>query len=258
MNNEGLHIKHFLTCVSSMESAVQRALCYYLFFIMISLPTFAHASQPLTQEGLCSSTDQAGSECDEGQRSQADSAIPFSLEQQDANGIEDQAVKKPVLPNIPKSASSTPEQSSVDRESLIIYFFWGQGCPHCVKEKSFLEKMKAKYQGLQIRDYEVWYNRENALFLEKMAKAYGLKAIGVPVTFVDSEAFVGFTDQSRGHLEDAINSCFSRQCINPMDKMNKKPETEPRVPSDSRTVPKIAELRPKNRDLKNIGNKKPR
>ncbi len=232
-------LKRFLTFVSSMESAIQKALRHFLLFSMISLPTLAHASQPLTQESPCSPTVEAESECHEGQLGQAGSAIPFSQEQQDVFGIADQTVKKPVLPNIPKSTSSTPEQSSVDGKSLIVYFFWGLGCPHCVKEKPFLEEMKAKYQGLQVRDYEVWYNKENALFLEKMAKAYGLKAIGLPVTFVDSEAFVGFTDQSRSYLEDAIKSCFSQRCINPLDKMNKKLETEPKVLSDIRPVPGV-------------------
>lgn len=222
-----------------MESAIQRALCHFLLFSMILLPTLVHASQPLTQEGLCNPTVEAESGCDEDQLGQGGSAIPFSQEQQDVLGIADQTVKNPVLPSIPKSASSTPEQSSVDGKSLIIYFFWGRGCPHCVKEKSFLEEMRTKYPWIDIRDYEVWYNKENALFLEKMAKAYGLKTIGVPVTFVDGEAFVGFTDQSRNYLEDTIKSCFSQRCINPMDKMNKKLETEPKVLSDIRPVPEV-------------------
>lgn len=222
-----------------MESAVQRALCHFLLFSMISLPILAHASQPLNEEGHCNPTVEAESECDEGPLGHDSRVIPFSQEQQGVIGIEDQTVKKPVLPSIPKSASRTSEQSSESRKSVTIYFFWGQGCPHCVKEKPFLEEMKAKYQGLQVRDYEVWYNKENALFLEKMAKAYGLKAIGVPVTFVDGEAFVGFTDQSKSYLEDALKSCFSRRCIDPMDKMNKKLETEPKVPSDIRPAPGV-------------------
>ena len=206
---------------------------------MISLPVLAHASQPLNEEERCSPAVEAGPECDEGQPGHDSSSMLFSQEQQDVINIEAQKIKKTVLPGIPKSVSSISEQSSVDRKSLIIYFFWGQGCPHCVKEKPFLEEMKRKYQGLQVRDYEVWYNKKNAIFLEKMAKAYGLKAIGVPVTFIGSEAFVGFTNQSKSYLQDAIKSCFLRQCINPMDKMNKKLVAAPKVPDDMRPVPGV-------------------
>jgi len=88
MNNERLHIRNFLTFVSSMESAVQRALCHFLLFSIISLPTLAHASQPPTQEGLCDPTVEAGSECDEGQTGQDARAIPLPQEQQDVIGIE--------------------------------------------------------------------------------------------------------------------------------------------------------------------------
>ena len=236
MNDELLHINHFLIFVSSMKSVIQRVVCYFLLFSMILLPTLTDASQPLIQEGLCNPTVGAESECDEARPGQDGSAIPLPQEPQGVSRIEAQTVKKSVLPSIPKSASSTPEQAYWDGKSLIIYFFWGRGCPHCVIEKSFLGDLKEKYQNLQIRDYEVWYNKKNALLLEKMANAYGVKAIGVPVTFIDNEAFVGFTDQSKSDLEDAIKSCISRGCINPLDKMNKKLEKEPKKPSDIRPV----------------------
>ena len=37
-----------------------------------------------------------------------------------------------------------------------IYFFWGEGCPHCFKEKPFLEQLKGKYPEVRIHEYEVW------------------------------------------------------------------------------------------------------
>lgn len=239
MNSERLHIKSFLNSVFYVERGIQMSLCLFLLFSMLSLPMLVHASQPLTQEGLCDPTSEAGSECDEGRLGKDGRAMPSSQEQQGVIGIEDQTVQKPVPPNIPKSDSSTPEQSSEKVKSITIYYFWGQGCPHCKEEKPFLEEMKAKYRGLQVRDFEVWYNKENALLLEKVAKAYSLKTVGVPVTFIGDEAFVGFTVRSKSDLENAIKSCFSRQCINPMDKINKRPETKPKVPSDIRPVPRV-------------------
>ena len=31
-------------------------------------------------------------------------------------------------------------------EQQDIYFFWSKGCPHCAKEKIFLEKIEDKYK----------------------------------------------------------------------------------------------------------------
>ncbi|OGY42454.1 MAG: hypothetical protein A2Y67_00245 [Candidatus Buchananbacteria bacterium RBG_13_39_9] len=42
-----------------------------------------------------------------------------------------------------------------------IYFFWGVGCPHCAKEKPFLEKMRQKYPQLKIKEFEVWNSADN-------------------------------------------------------------------------------------------------
>ncbi|KKT07630.1 MAG: putative membrane protein, partial [Candidatus Nomurabacteria bacterium GW2011_GWB1_43_19] len=30
-------------------------------------------------------------------------------------------------------------------DPINIYFFWGEGCPHCEKEKPFLETLEEKY-----------------------------------------------------------------------------------------------------------------
>jgi len=43
---------------------------------------------------------------------------------------------------------------------LKAYFFWGEGCPHCVKEKAFLEELVKKYPQLEIEDYEIYAHPE--------------------------------------------------------------------------------------------------
>ena len=45
-----------------------------------------------------------------------------------------------------------------------IYFFYGKECPHCAKEKPFLDELEKKYSDLTIKRYEVWHNKENADF----------------------------------------------------------------------------------------------
>ena len=48
--------------------------------------------------------------------------------------------------------------SAKNQDDINIYFFWGNGCPHCEKEKIFLEKIKNKYSNVVVYDFEVWKN----------------------------------------------------------------------------------------------------
>lgn len=99
-----------------------------------------------------------------------------------------------------------------------LYFFRGEGCPHCAAEEIFLEKMKLKYpEGsvLEVTDFEVYFSQENRDKYKKMALAYGIDARGVPATFVGERVFVGFdNDEGIGKkIDDAIADCFENVCI---------------------------------------------
>ncbi len=60
-------------------------------------------------------------------------------------------------------SASSGKQNIVDKKNEVtLYLFWGKGCPHCDKEKVFLERLRKTYPELKIKDYEVWHNKENA------------------------------------------------------------------------------------------------
>ena len=75
-----------------------------------------------------------------------------------------------------------------------LIYFWGDGCPHCAKESKFLEQMAEKYPELKITKYEVWYNSENQELFKKTAKELGITQLGVPLTIIGDEHFIGYQD----------------------------------------------------------------
>jgi hypothetical protein len=75
--------------------------------------------------------------------------------------------------------------------------------------------MKKTYPGLTIKDYEVWYNKENASLLSEMVTAYGIKTSGVPVTFIDRVALIGFSRQNREEIQESFRKCSLIDCIDP-------------------------------------------
>ena len=54
-------------------------------------------------------------------------------------------------------------------DTATIYFFWGDGCPHCAKEEVFLKDLKSRYPNVAVRDFEVWKNQENQQLLADLA-----------------------------------------------------------------------------------------
>ncbi len=45
-------------------------------------------------------------------------------------------------------------------DSVVIYLFWGEGCPHCAAEKTFLTGLAQEHPGIVVRDFEVWQHPE--------------------------------------------------------------------------------------------------
>lgn len=104
------------------------------------------------------------------------------------------------------------------KNSVILYFFWTEGCPFCAKEKEFLKFMKSKYPELEIKDYEVGYNIYARQLLQTLSKAYNINPSGVPITFIGDSAIVGFTENTANQIEKAIKHCVKNSCIDPLYK----------------------------------------
>ncbi len=88
-----------------------------------------------------------------------------------------------------------PDGKIINEGKICMYFFWGQGCPHCAEEKPFLEELKKKYPNLEIHEFEVYYHPENAEFLKQVCEKYNTQPSGVPMTFVGDKAFIGFLNR---------------------------------------------------------------
>jgi len=116
------------------------------------------------------------------------------------------------------------------QKKIKIYFFWGDGCPHCENEKRFLETVQKQYPAIAIESYEVWKNQANALFFTKMTQSSGIKATGVPVTFIGRKVFVGFSEKDSVGMEDVIKSCLEKGCIDPADRLSGSAVREPELP----------------------------
>ena len=81
-------------------------------------------------------------------------------------------------------------------EAPTVYFFFGEGCPHCADEEVFLEKLKTDYSELDVQSYEVWFHPQNAEILRKVAGGLNIKSSGVPITVIGEKVVIGFSSES--------------------------------------------------------------
>jgi glutaredoxin len=78
-------------------------------------------------------------------------------------------------------------------DKVNIYMFYGDGCPHCAKEKAFLESIKEEYN-LNIMYYETYYNKTNAEVFKKVGELYETSSTSVPFTIIGEKSFVGYSE----------------------------------------------------------------
>lgn len=87
---------------------------------------------------------------------------------------------------------------------VYISYFWGDGCPFCAAQELFFEELQAEYPNVVIERYEVWHHPENRPLFEAMAARYGVRASGVPMTFIGEQVWTGYNEVYRQEMLAAV------------------------------------------------------
>ena len=90
------------------------------------------------------------------------------------------------------------------KEKVNLYFFRGEGCPHCAEEERYLKKIKDN-PNVNVIEYEVWYNSENEQFMNKVKEEMGIDKTGVPLTIIGNTYFMGFSHTTDKVISRAID-----------------------------------------------------
>ncbi|MFP4117447.1 MAG: glutaredoxin family protein [Candidatus Woesearchaeota archaeon] len=107
-----------------------------------------------------------------------------------------------------------------DPDKVQVYFFWGDGCPHCAKQKQFFEGMDDRLKDqVQFLSMETYKNPENAQLMQTFASAHGEQARGVPITFIGDEVWKGFAEQYGDQMVDKIEECMEEGCESPLEEL---------------------------------------
>jgi len=98
-------------------------------------------------------------------------------------------------------------------DPVVLYYFWAQGCPHCAAAKPMLAGLQQRHPRLEIRSYEVRASPENQRRFSAMSAKFGIEPTGVPVFFLGSRYWVGYSEQvTPEQLETAVSRCLAAGC----------------------------------------------
>lgn len=105
------------------------------------------------------------------------------------------------------------EAEKAKPEEVLVYFFRGNGCPHCQEAEAWFEGLdKDVKKKFDIVDLETWENTDNAGIMTKVAEARGESetATGVPYIIVGDKSWVGFAEDMTEEILNQIDKVYSQ------------------------------------------------
>lgn len=146
----------------------------------------------------------------------------FNIAEIESENAKQAAASSSSASNSSASDERFNEGADFDSEKkVVVYFFWGDGCPHCSDQRSAMSAWFDKYPDLEIKTYETWANADNREILESLAKAYDTSVQGVPMTFIGDKYWVGFASDYETEMTAKIDECLAKKCENPGKRIKK-------------------------------------
>lgn len=119
-----------------------------------------------------------------------------------------------------EDTTNSETTSTDDSKKVNVYFFRGEGCSHCKEAEEWFESIKDEYgEYFIIKDYETWYNQDNAELMQKVASARKEEANGVPYIIIGDKSWNGFAEDYEDAILEQITSEYKTEVSDRYDIM---------------------------------------
>jgi len=108
------------------------------------------------------------------------------------------------------------------QNQVVVYQFYGKGCPHCAQEEFFLQELEEKYPELEVKSFEIYFNDDNRILFQEMADAFNTDIQGVPTLFINGKVIVGFSNAIGQSIEQEVKRCIEEGCAAPDEVLDQK------------------------------------
>ncbi len=138
-------------------------------------------------------------------------------------------------------SDASSEEVTEESKEVKVYFFRGDGCPHCEEAEEWFDSIEEEYGSkFEIVDYEVWYNSDNSDLMQRVSDARDDNADGVPYIIIGNHSWNGFADSSKQEIIDEINSEYEKDVSSRYDIMELLPELEKESKKESKSGDVVA------------------
>lgn len=97
-------------------------------------------------------------------------------------------------------------------ETVDIYLFYKETCPHCHAEQEFLNKFIESNSRIRLNKFEVTEDKDNRELLEKVIDRFDISnsSVGVPLTVIGDKYFIGWLNENTTgeQMKEVINDYF--------------------------------------------------
>jgi len=103
-----------------------------------------------------------------------------------------------------------------------LLFFHIAGCSQCAPMKAFLEDLAERYPEVNVISYEVGLSPRNWRLMVRLADAYGLGDVEVPVVFVGDLGVAGPGRANELLIEEEVQRCIAAGgCASPLERLGR-------------------------------------
>ncbi len=144
--------------------------------------------------------------------------------------------------NAENEAETTDEVSEESKE-VKIYFFRGEGCPHCAEAEEWFQSIEEEYGSkFEIVDYEVYNSQENSDLMDRVAEARDEEVTGVPYIIIGNQSWNGFSAELEDEILSQIESEYETEPSSRYDIMQLLPQLEAESKEKSKSTDVVATI----------------
>lgn len=112
----------------------------------------------------------------------------------------------------------TMASAAAAAEPVVIYYFYGEGCPYCAQAEAYLSTLRIQNDEVSVRYHEVWNNAGNAAIMRRTVTAFGGNADGVPRMVIGEQVISGFDIRTTpAAIEGAVATARTLSDPNPAE-----------------------------------------
>ena len=142
-----------------------------------------------------------------------------------------------------ENETETTDEVSEESKEVKIYFFRGEGCPHCAEAEEWFQSIEEEYGSkFEIVDYEVYNSQENSDLMDRVAEARDEEVTGVPYIIIGNQSWNGFSAELEDEILSQIESEYETEPSSRYDIMQLLPQLESESKEKSKSTDVVATI----------------